>query len=137
MIIGVGFDLASVQFWAEALDDPTTSVIEGTFTAEERAHAVSGPVPPAERFASRFAAKEAFTKAITSGRHDMPPILPKIDPKDIEVCKDAWGRPRLVLHGGADRLAQEFGVTQIWLSLTHENDVAGAMVILEGEIPHP
>ena len=136
MIIGVGFDLASVQFWAEALDDPTTSVIEGTFTEEERAHAVSVQCHR-RTFCLRFAAKEAFTKAITSGRHDMPPILPNIEPKDIEVCKDAWGRPRLVLHGGAEKLAEAFGVTQIWLSLTHENDMAGAMVILEGEVRLP
>ena len=48
MIIGIGLDLASVDFWAEALQDPTTSVIEGTFTEQERADAARGPTPEAE-----------------------------------------------------------------------------------------
>ena len=132
MIIGVGFDLASVQFWTEALEDPTTSVIEGTFTATERADAEAGPVPTAERLASRFAAKEAFTKAISAGQHGRPPIRPHIDPKEVEVTKDQWGRPSLRLHGTAKELADAFGVKTAWISLTHEDTMAGAVVVLEG-----
>ena len=133
MIIGVGIDLASVQFWTDALNDPTTSVIEGTFTATEQRDALAGPVPPSERFAARFAAKEAFTKAISGGRHGRPPEFDRIDPLDVEIERDHWGRPQLNLRGRAAELAKRFGVAKSWVSLSHEAGHAVAVVVLEGE----
>ena len=133
MIVGVGIDMATVQFWADALADPTTSVVEGTFTEGEIADSKAGPVPPAERLAARFAAKEAFTKAISGGRHGQPPEFDRIDPLDIEIKRDPWGRPQLELHGRAAALAQRFGVSRTWVSLSHELNNAIAVVVLEGE----
>ena len=66
MIIGIGMDLSEAAFWSQALADPTTSVIEGTFTPAELADANAGPTPPADRLATRFAAKEAFTPSSSS-----------------------------------------------------------------------
>ena len=133
MILGIGVDMASVQFWADALTDPTTSVIEGTFTERERSDAHAGPVPTAERLAARFAAKEAFTKAISGGRHGQPPEFDRIDPLDVEVERDKWGRPQLKLTGRAAILAERFGVSRTWVSLSHEASHAVAMVVLEGD----
>ena len=132
MIIGVGLDLASIAFWEDALADPSTSVLEGTFTKSERADAAAGPTPTAHRLASRFAAKEAFVKAVSSGRYGMDPILSKLDNLNIEVRLDDHGRPSIELHGQALALAEARGVRHIWLSLTHEEQFAVAMVVLEG-----
>ena len=132
MIIGIGLDLASVDFWAEALQDPTTSVIEGTFTEHERADAARGPTPQAERLAARFAAKEAFIKALGGSRHGESPTVSRLDPRLIEVTLDAYGRPALKLHGLAQDVADTVGVRHIWVSLTHEATMTAATVILEG-----
>ena len=132
MIIGVGLDLSTISFWEEALSDPTTSVIEGTFTARERADADAGPVPVAHRLAARFAAKEAFTKALGGGRFGEPPVAKPFAPQEVEVLRDEYGRPRLELHGEAALAAKNLGVRHIWVSLTHEGGNAGAVVVLEG-----
>tara|TARA_B100001250_G_C19195443_1_gene527066 strand:+ start:52 stop:465 length:414 start_codon:yes stop_codon:yes gene_type:complete len=132
MILGVGIDLASTQFWVEAINDPTTSVIEGTFTERERRDAEAGPVPAAERYAARFAAKEAFTKAVSSARRGQPPLIDRLAPIEVEIIKDEWGRPSLNLYGDAAMLAAEIGVTQSWVSLSHEEGHTVAVVILEG-----
>ena len=135
MILGVGIDLASIQFWVEAVNDPTTSVIEGTFTERERADAEAGPVPPAERYAARFAAKEAFTKAVSGARQGQAPLIDRLAPKHVEVVKDQWGRPSLVLHHDAAMLAEKIGVTKTWVSLSHDGGYTVAVVILEGPLP--
>ena len=132
MIIGVGLDLSSIAFWEDALADPSTSVVEGTFTETERADAAAGPTPEAHRLAARFAAKEAFTKAISSGRYGQDPLLAKLDNLHMEVLLDTHGRPSLRLHGSALCLAEARGVRHIWLSLTHEEASAAAVVVLEG-----
>jgi len=132
VIIGVGLDLSAISFWEGALADPTTSVIEGTFTARERAVAESGPVPVSHRLAARFAAKEAFTKALSGGRFGEAPVAKPFAPQEVEVLRDEYGRPRLELHGEAALAAKNLGVRHIWVSLTHEGDNAGAMVVLEG-----
>ena len=131
MIVGVGLDLADVQFWSNVLDDPTTTVIEGTFTAQERMDSERGPVPPAERYAARFAAKEAAIKALAGTRIGEPPLLSQIKPADIEVSRDTWGRPSLHLTGTAKTIADAIGITNIHVSLTHEGVHAAAVVILE------
>ena len=132
MIIGIGMDLASVDFWAEALEDPTTSVIEGTFTAQELTDAAGGPTPQAERLAARFAAKEAFIKALGGSRHGQAPTIERLDPRLVEVVLDAYGRPALELHGAASQVADAVGVRRIWVTLTHEAAMSAATVILEG-----
>ena len=131
MILGLGTDLALVSFWSEALSDPTTSVIEGTFTAQELLDARQGPTPMAECLAARFAAKEAFIKAIGGARFGVPPVITRLEPKDIEVLRDQWGRPKLELHGAAHNLAVKFGVTRSFVSMSHEGIMAAATVILE------
>ena len=65
-------------------------------------------------------------------RFGEPPVAKPFAPQEVEVLRDAYGRPRLELHGEAALAAQNLGVRHIWVSLTHEGDNAGAMVVLEG-----
>ncbi len=132
MLIGLGMDLASVAFWRTALADPATDAVRGTFTADEQAYAHSTVGEPAEHLAARFAAKEAFIKALGAARRPQPPLTARLDPQSVEVVRDAYGRPALRLHADAQRIADALGVRHTWLSLTHTGDVAGAVVALEG-----
>ena len=132
MILGLGTDLAGIEFWQEAIADPTTSVLDGTFTAQELEYANAGPTPAAHRLAARFAAKEACVKAFGSTRFGCPPLTTQINLREIEVVNDKWGRPSLVFHNNVQTLAQKLGVTRTLLSLSHDEAFASATVILEG-----
>lgn len=132
MLIGVGMDLAEVGTWRAALEQPASAAIEATFTPAERTYALTAVGESAEHFAARFAAKEAFIKAVGATRHGQPPLVSRLDLRTIEVERDLHGRPRIALHGEAQTLAGQLGVQHIWLSLTHTAETAGAVVVLEG-----
>lgn len=132
MLIGLGIDLAEVSYWRQVLADPATAVVEHTFTHGERAYALSTHGEPAQHLAARFAAKEACIKALGAARSPHPPMIMQLDLRTIEVLRDAYGRPSLALRGAARVLADALGVRQMWLSLTHTGDTAGAVVVLEG-----
>ena len=78
-----------------------------------------------ERYAARFAAKEAGMKAIGTGWNH------GVRWRDIEVARKPGGRPTLVLHGKAAEFANKLGATNIALSITHTAEQAMAQVILE------
>jgi holo-[acyl-carrier protein] synthase len=124
MILGTGLDLVPVSRFARFLERHGERGIARLFTQAEqdycRAHAV-----PAAFFAVRFAAKEAFYKAIGTGMGSAGGW------KDVEVVRLSSGRPLLMLHGKAAALAHDLQVRSIHLSLSHTADTAGAMVILE------
>ncbi len=132
MILGIGTDLCLVDVWAADLAHPSPAAARGIFTPTEWAIAHAGPVPPAERLAARFAAKEAFVKALDGADWGLPPRERQIDLREIEVVHDGFGRPRIHLHGRMAALAQQAGVARIHLSLSHEATVATAFVVLEG-----
>ena len=98
--------------------------LERLFTPGEIAYADS-KANRAERYAARFAAKEAGMKALGTGWRG------GIAWRDFEVANLPSGRPSLRLHGKAAQIAAELGVHNIALSLTHTRDHALAMVILE------
>ena len=131
MILGVGIDMCDVAFWRDALNDPATSVIEGTFTPSEQLDCQLGPVPAEERYAARFAAKEATIKALSGGRWNQSPIVERIQLLEIEVKRDNWGRPSIELHGAARDVATHLGVDSIHLSISHESSHAVAVTVLE------
>ena len=131
MLIGLGLDLAEVQFWRDALNTPATAVIEGSFTPAERAYAAEGLAEQAGHLAARFAAKEATIKAFGAARRSAPPLLKRLDLRTIEVHRDDHGRPSIQLHGEARHLAERLGVRHIQLSLTHTRTTAAAVVVLE------
>jgi len=79
----------------------------------------------AESFAARFAAKEAGAKALGTG------ISFGVSWLEIEVAREAGGRPTLQFHGRAAEIARHLGVARAALSITHTGEVAMASVILE------
>jgi holo-[acyl-carrier protein] synthase len=81
---------------------------------------------PERHFAARFAAKEALSKAFGTG------IGKAMSWKEIDVRKKSNGEPFIVLDGGATELANERGVTKVWISLTHTEHHAMATIVLEG-----
>ena len=124
MILGTGVDLAEVHRIRESIERFGNRFVERIYTDREISY-VERKANRYERFAARFAAKEAGMKALGTGWRR------GIQWKDFEVANLSSGRPTLLLHGIAERLASEMGVNAIHLSLTHTQDSALAYVIFE------
>lgn len=125
MILGSGVDLAEVGRLREAIERHGARFLERIYTPQELAY-VERKANRFERYAARFAAKEAGMKALGTGWRG------GIRWRDFEVVNLPSGRPTLRLHGAAERLAARLGVVSIQLSLTHTAQTAMAVVILEG-----
>jgi holo-[acyl-carrier protein] synthase len=125
VILGTGIDLAEVARIREAVERYGRRFLERVFTAGEIAY-VENKANRYERYAARFAAKEAGMKAIGTGWRR------GVRWQDFEVRNRRSGRPELLLHGVAAEVARSLGVERIHLSLTHTESMAQAFVILEG-----
>ena len=125
MILGTGVDLAEVPRIRAAIERHGGRFIERIYTPPEIAY-VERKANRFERYAARFAAKEAGMKAIGTGWKR------GVTWRDFEVVNLPSGKPTLRLHGVASEIAQQLGVRQIWLSLTHTAELGMAHVILEG-----
>ena len=121
-MIGVGVDLVDVERMRTALAR-TPTLAARLFTPEERAYATEAS-DPAERFAARFAAKEAVLKVLGVG-------LGAADWHDIEVRRAPSGAPSVHLAGRALALADAAGITTWHLSLSHTADLAEAIALAE------
>ena len=119
-MIGVGIDLVEMDRFRMALDR-TPGIIGRCFTEDEQVYALKKR-DPTERFAVRFAAKEAVMKAMGVG-------IGEVRLRDIEVRRDGSGRPSVLLHGTAADKANELGITEWKLSLTHAAHAAEAIAI--------
>ncbi|MGI8755524.1 MAG: holo-ACP synthase [Acidimicrobiales bacterium] len=119
-MIGIGVDLVDVDRMRRVLAR-TPTLVDRLFTDGEKAYA-RGAVDPAERFAVRFAAKEAAMKALGVG-------LGAVDWHDIEVVRADSGAPLLRIAGRAEKLADAAGVSEWRLSLTHTSTLAEAVVV--------
>jgi holo-[acyl-carrier protein] synthase len=119
-LIGIGVDLVEVDRLRTTLAR-TPSMIEKLFTPGERAYAQSAN-DPTQRFAARFAAKEAVMKALGVG-------LGAVDWHDIEVVRSDEGAPTLVITGRALELAADLGVQQWKLTMTHTASMAEAIAV--------
>jgi holo-[acyl-carrier protein] synthase len=125
MILGTGLDLAEVDRIRAAIARHGRRFIERIYTPAEIAY-VEPKANRFERYAGRFAAKEAGMKAIGTGwKHG-------VSWQDFEVSNLPSGRPTLRLHGQAARIADQLGVKLISLSITHTAELGMAQVILEG-----
>lgn len=124
MIVGTGIDLAEVHRIREAITRFGDRFVQRVYTELEIAY-VQRKANRFERYAARFAAKEAGMKALGTGWRR------GIQWKDFEVSNLPSGRPTLLLHGEARKIATDIGVTAIHLSLTHTAKDGLAYVIFE------
>jgi holo-[acyl-carrier protein] synthase len=124
MILGTGIDIAEVPRIRGAIERHGERFLKRIFTEGEIQYCES-KANRVERYAARFAAKEAGMKAIGTGWNH------GVRWRDLEVVRKPGGRPTLLLHGKAAEFAAKLGATNIALSLTHTADQAMAQVILE------
>ncbi len=129
MIIGIGSDLCNIDRIAAALARHGDRFEARVFTATERARANSRPLTRAGTLAKRFAAKEAFSKAVGTG------FKRGVYMRDIGVVNAASGAPTLALSGGAlaaaERLTPPGHALHIHLTITDDHPWAQAFVVLE------
>ncbi len=123
MIVGIGSDLLDVERMVRELAREGGGFREDVFTPGEIAYC-SGQAFPARHYAARFAAKEAFWKAVGCGPEP-------VSLRDVEVARDGSGSPRLVLRGGAGAAADRLRVTSTFVSMTHTAALASASVVVE------
>ena len=125
MILGTGVDLAEVARIRHAVERYCQRFIGRIYTPGEIAY-VERKANRYERYAGRFAAKEAGMKAIGTGWKR------GVRWQDFEVANLLSGRPTLRLHGEAAKIAEGLGVKSVHLSITHTAELGMAHVILEG-----
>ena len=123
MIFGIGTDIAAIERFKKFIDAGNSVLLERLFTVQERL-VCSSRKDSASCLAARFAAKEAFLKALGTGLRD------GISWQEIEVVNDALGKPSLLCSGKAGRLVEDAGLRS-HLSLSHDGGHAIAMVVLE------
>jgi holo-[acyl-carrier protein] synthase len=121
MIRGIGIDLIEKERVREALDRWGGHFTSKILTERESSQC-GGKGDRVGSIAARFAAKEAVLKALGTG------WTAETGWKDIEILSLEDGRPEVILHRGARRLAAGCGV---WLSLSHSHGMAAAMAVLE------
>ncbi len=124
MIVGTGIDIAEVPRIREVIERHGQRFLNRVFTEGEIQYCES-KANRVERYAARFAAKEAGMKAIGTGWNQ------GVRWRDIEVARKPGGRPTLLFHGKAAEFASRLGATNIALSITHTAEHAMAQVILE------
>jgi len=125
MIVGTGVDLAEVPRIRASIERFGARFIDRIYTSGEIAY-VERKANRFERYAARFAAKEAGMKAIGTGWKR------GVTWRDFEVANLPSGKPTLRLHGVAAEIATRLGVRNISLSITHTAELGMAHVILEG-----
>ncbi len=121
MILGIGTDIIEVDRIANAMERYGSQFLNKIFTAAERAYCDAHP-NVAERYAVRFAAKEAFSKAIGTG------WTGQFEWQHVAVARQADGKPYLLLDG---ELARRWNPHHIHVSLSHTHRYATATVIIE------
>ena len=126
MIVGSGIDIAEVERIAQSIARFGRRFTERIFTAEEMRYCES-KANKAERYAARFAAKEAGMKALGTGWSR------GVRWQDIEVRRLPGGRPTVAFHGKAGEIFTKLGGVRAHLSITHTKETAMAFVILESE----
>jgi len=124
MIVGSGIDIAEVPRIAEVIQRHGQRFLHRVFTEGEIAYCDS-KANRIERYAARFAAKEAGMKALGTGWNH------GVRWRDVEVCRQPGGRPTLAFHGRAAEFAAKLGTKNVALSLSHTAEQAIAQVILE------
>jgi holo-[acyl-carrier protein] synthase len=135
MIVGIGSDLCNIERIQASVDRFGERFLNRVFTDVERAKAARRPLTMAGTLAKRFAAKEAFSKAVGTG------FRAGVFMKDIGVVNAASGAPTLALTGGAkarlDALAPAGHALHVHLTMTDDHPWAQAFVILSATKMEP
>jgi holo-[acyl-carrier protein] synthase len=125
VIAGVGIDLVEVARVERLLDGKADRVLKRLFTDAEVAYATAR-ARPAMHLAARLAAKEAAFKALAGSDEAR-----LIGWREVEVVpRDGW-TPTIVFRGRAEARYRELRVAQVWLSISHTDSTAAAVVVLE------
>ena len=124
MIISIGIDIIEVYRIRETLERTPRFAVR-VFTEKERAFCEAKGVASIQSYAARFAAKEAFLKALKTGWRG------RITWHDIEIVSNETGVPSLEIRGEAQKILENLGANQIHLTLSHTTEYAIAQVILE------
>lgn len=123
MILGLGIDIVRVGRLDSWLDNP--GLLSRFFHEEELAAIERRGSGRVLSLASRFAAKEAFGKALGTG-------LMHFNLGEVQVRNDELGKPEVILHGRAREAFERMGGVGVFCSLAHERDNAVAVVVIEG-----
>jgi holo-[acyl-carrier protein] synthase len=125
MIVGLGIDLVEIERVRGLLERKGNRALQRLFTDREREFS-GRRADPAAYLAGRVAGKEAAFKALAGSAE-----AKAIGWREIEILNGADGRPHLILHGRAAARLQALGAATWWISLTHTDRTAAAVVILE------
>jgi holo-[acyl-carrier protein] synthase len=124
VIFGTGIDIVDISRFERFVAENNVTLFRRLFTEGELAYCVTKK-RSAQHFALRFAAKEAFLKALGTGLRE------GLSWRDMEVVHDQFGKPELQLSGTAERFFVCTGLHRCFLSLSHDGNCAVASVILE------
>ena len=122
--LSVGMDVVDVREVEQSIARFGDRYLARIYTADEVAYARQAPAETARRLGARFAAKEATIKALRAAGDG-------IDPRSINVAKAPDGGCEIVLSGSALDAARRAGVVSLSVSMTHDGDIAAAVVIAE------
>ena len=125
MILGVGVDIEEVERLKAAIERHGRRFLDRVFTPGEIAY-VDHAANRFQRYAARFAAKEAAMKAIGTGWAE------GVRWQDIEIVNSESGRPEMKLSGKAAEIAASLGCRAVHVSLSHTKRMAIAQVVLDG-----
>ncbi len=122
MILGIGIDITEIRKIEESIRSEAFQ--RKVFTASEL-KTVAGFKNKAEHLAGKFAAKEAFMKAIGAG------IWQQVWFAQIEILNDEFGKPFIKVSGEAEKRLKESKSEKVHISISHSGGMAVAVVILE------
>lgn len=122
-IKGIGVDLCGIERMEKAIAKPHFA--ERVFTQAERETIASRGQGAAQTAAAMFAAKEAVAKALGTG------FSGGVSVGEIEVLHEQSGAPCVALSGGARERLSALGGQRVWISLSHEGDMAAAFAVIE------
>ena len=124
MIYGIGVDVIKIARFERALERWGNRLRDRVFTPQELS-ICHNKAHPGRHLALRFAAKEAFLKALGIG------MFQGVAWNEIEIINDPMGRPHIKVRGNADKICQEEGIQEIFVSISHEQEYGVAQVLME------
>ncbi|MBW2038845.1 MAG: holo-ACP synthase [Deltaproteobacteria bacterium] len=124
MIYGIGIDILKIDRFERVLERWGDHLRKRVFTPHELS-ICHKKTRPGRHLALRFAAKEAFLKALGIG------MFQGVAWKEIEILNDPLGRPQMRVMGKAEKICQEKGIKEIFVSISHEKEYGVAQVLLE------